>query len=110
MKTCQTCAHSDNDHNDGSGELRECYVCASERENPKGRCTQFVDSGLDPCPFCGEGAWIIEAPSASGGDRVVYDAKCVNEECEASIEGCARKQTAKYLWNRRVKEARLSDG
>lgn len=101
MRTCNVCFHSANAHDDGSGNLRECFTCNSEMENPKSRCSGFVDSKCSPCPFCGEGAVIIEAPSAAGGDRVVYDAECVNEECGARIEGCATKRTAQHLWNQR---------
>lgn len=101
-KTCNTCFHSDNAHNDGSGRLEVCFVCAAENENPKTVCTKFNDSGCNFCPFCGSGSVIIEAPSAAGGSRVVYDAFCINEECGARIEGCATKGTARYLWNSRA--------
>lgn len=102
MKTCNTCTHSDNAHNDGSGNLEECYVCVSEYENPKSRCRKWNDSGLIPCPFCGSGAWIIEAPSLVRDDEIVFNAKCVDEECEAQIAGCAMRRTARYLWNKRA--------
>ena len=95
MKTCNTCAHSDNAHNDGSNELRECFEDGCD-------CKQFVDSGCIPCPFCGAGAWIIEAPSAAGGSRVCYDAQCVNELCAAQIQVCATKSTARRLWSTRT--------
>lgn len=95
-KTCNTCTHSDTAHNDGSNELRECLW--GEGCN----CERFADSGCRPCPFCGAGAWITESPSASGDSRVVYNAECVNEECEASVSKCAMKQTARHLWNTRT--------
>ena len=101
FKTCNTCFHSDNAHDDGSGHLDVCFVCAAENENPKTVCLKFNDSGCAPCPFCGSGAVIIEAPSPAGGDRVVYDAFCIDEECGARIEGCATKGAARRLWNNR---------
>lgn len=63
---------------------------------------------LLPCPFCGGPGYLCQIPSASGGDRFIWVAKCSAEEgCGVEFLGCSRKVDAIKEWNRRDREARL---
>lgn len=63
---------------------------------------------LLPCPFCGGPGYLCQIPSASGGDRFIWVAKCSAEEgCGVKFLGCSRKVDAIKEWNRRDREARL---
>ncbi len=92
MNTCQTCAHWDSSHEEDVGE------CMNTDCKPQ--CKKFVNSGCDPCPFCGSGAWVIEL-NLNG--RITFEAMCVNEECAATIMGCHNRGIARKLWNSREK-------
>ncbi len=57
---------------------------------------------LLPCPFCGGPGYLCQIPSASGGDRFIWIAKCSAEEgCGVEFLGCSRKVDAIKEWNTR---------
>lgn len=57
---------------------------------------------LKPCPFCGGPGYLCQIPSAAGGDRFIWVAKCsVDEGCGVEFLGCSRKVDAVKEWNRR---------
>lgn len=39
-----------------------------------------MSNELKPCPFCGGPGYLCQIPSASGGDRYIWIAKCSAEE------------------------------
>ncbi len=58
---------------------------------------------LKPCPFCGGPGYLCQIPSASGGDRYIWIAKCSAEEgCGVEFLGTSRKVDAIKEWNTRV--------
>lgn len=57
---------------------------------------------LLPCPFCGGPGYLCQIPSAAGGDRFIWIAKCSAEEgCGVEFLGCSRKVDAIKEWNTR---------
>lgn len=58
---------------------------------------------LKPCPFCGGPGYLCQIPSASGGDRYIWIAKCSTDDgCGVEFLGTSRKVDAIKEWNRRV--------
>lgn len=59
-------------------------------------------SELKPCPFCGGKGYLCQIPSASGGDRYIWIAKCSTDDgCGVEFPGTSRKVDAIKEWNRR---------
>ena len=58
---------------------------------------------LKPCPFCGGPGYLCQIPSASGGERYIWVAKCSLEDgCGVEFLGTSRKVDAIKEWNRRA--------
>lgn len=51
---------------------------------------------LDPCPFCGCSAVLVE-------DHEAFKIFCTGHDCDAQYGWCADKESAVRGWNRRSK-------
>lgn len=61
-----------------------------------------MSDALKPCPFCGGPGYLCQIPSASGGERYIWIAKCsVEEGCGVEFLGTSRKVDAIKEWNTR---------
>lgn len=63
---------------------------------------------LKPCPFCGGPGYLCQIPSAAGGNRYIWIAKCSTDDgCGVEFLGTSRKVDAIKEWNTRVDDAKL---
>lgn len=64
----------------------DVYICRAESE------------GLDPCPFCGGGAYLYESKNVEG----FYYVEC--QSCYARVDGDYGRKKAREQWERRYQK------
>ena len=83
-----------------AGEDTGLYDLDEFRDELRG---EMMSDKLKPCPFCGEPGYLCQIPSAAGGNRYIWTAKCSAEEgCGVEFLGTSRKVDAIKEWNTRV--------